>query len=123
MNAVPRKVIGTAPARGRFLSWGDVLILIALMVVLFAGLRLASPTLVVGPDIDLSPSSLPWYTMLSLGRLTASYALSILFSLVYGYIAARSRAAERIMLPVLDVLQSVPILSFLPVVVLRAKAG
>lgn len=48
----------------------------------------------------------------------AAYALSLVFSLVYGYYAARNRRAEQVMIPLLDVLQSVPILSFLPVALL-----
>ena len=44
------------------------------------------------------------------------------FSLIYGYYAARNRTAERVMMPLLDVLQSVPILSFLPVVILSLSA-
>jgi NitT/TauT family transport system permease protein len=52
----------------------------------------------------------------------AAYALSLLFTLVYGYVAAYSPRAERMMLPLLDVLQSVPILSFLPVVLLSFTA-
>jgi NitT/TauT family transport system permease protein len=46
----------------------------------------------------------------------AAYILSLLFTLVYGYVAAHHRTAEKILMPLLDVLQSVPILSFLPVV-------
>ena len=48
----------------------------------------------------------------------AAYILSLAFTLFYGYIAARNRTAEKILMPLLDVLQSVPILSFLPVVLL-----
>ena len=51
-----------------------------------------------------------------------SYVLSLLFSLVYGYFAARNRSAERVLMPTLDVLQSVPILSFLPIVILSLTA-
>ncbi len=47
-----------------------------------------------------------------------AYLLSLLFTLTYGYVAARNRTAEKILMPVLDILQSVPILSFLPVVLL-----
>jgi len=43
-----------------------------------------------------------------------AYLLSLLFSIVYVRIAAATLAAERIMIPLLDILQSVPILSFLP---------
>jgi NitT/TauT family transport system permease protein len=52
----------------------------------------------------------------------AAYLLSLVFSIAYGYSAARSKSAERWLMPVLDILQSVPILSFLPVVLLGLTA-
>jgi len=47
-------------------------------------------------------------------RMLAAYALSLGFSLAYGYYAATHRGGERVMIPVLDILQSVPILGFFP---------
>ena len=47
-------------------------------------------------------------------RMVAAYALSLAFALVYGYYAATHRTSERVMIPVLDILQSVPILGFFP---------
>src|SRR5205085_5964006 len=110
MNAVRRNTLGTAQPSDRLLSAGDVLILIALAFFLYFGLRLAIPypTPVIGPDINLSASALPWYAMLSLTRMAAAYFLSLSFSLIYGYAAARNKSAEKVLLPVLDVLQSVP---------------
>lgn len=52
----------------------------------------------------------------------AAYLLSILFTLLYGYFAAHHNRAGQVMMPLLDVLQSVPILSFLPVVLLGLSA-
>jgi NitT/TauT family transport system permease protein len=54
--------------------------------------------------------------------MAAAYFLSLVFSLAYGYLAARNRTARLVMMPLLDVLQSVPILSFLPVVLLGLSA-
>ena len=85
-------------------------------------LALGAPTAVEGPDISLSPTVLPVYALLSTGRMVAAYALSLLFTLVYGYVAAYNRRAEVVLMPLLDVLQSVPILSFLPVVLLSLSA-
>jgi NitT/TauT family transport system permease protein len=48
--------------------------------------------------------------------------LSLVFAIAYGYAAARSAAAERILIPLLDVLQSIPVLSFLPPVMLAMVA-
>jgi NitT/TauT family transport system permease protein len=106
------------------LSVGDALILLALATLLYVGVRLAirAPAAITGPALSLSPTALPWYALLSLGRMTAAYLLSLLFTLAYGYASARNRIAERILTPMLDVLQSVPILSFLPVVLLSLIA-
>jgi len=54
--------------------------------------------------------------------MAAAYLLSLCFSLFYGYAAARRRSARLVLMPLLDVLQSVPILSFLPVVLLSLTA-
>jgi NitT/TauT family transport system permease protein len=64
--------------------------------------------------IDLSAWALPKYTFFSLSRGLAAYALSLGFTLVYGYWAAKDRVAERVLIPLLDILQSLPILAFLP---------
>ncbi|MGC8496727.1 MAG: ABC transporter permease subunit [Thermoplasmata archaeon] len=56
------------------------------------------------------------YALYSFSRMLAAYILSFAFSVVYGFYAARSKRNERIMIPILDILQSVPILGFFPVV-------
>jgi NitT/TauT family transport system permease protein len=68
--------------------------------------------------INLSPSALPKYAMFSVLRIAAAYVCSLAFTLVYGYIAAYNARAEKFMLPLLDTLQSIPVLSFLPGVML-----
>lgn len=105
-------------------TWGDVVVILLMAVLLYGGARLAfdSPPIIEGPQISLNPSALPWYTLLSVGRMLAAYILSLLFTLTYGRSAAYNRRAESILLPLLDVLQSVPILSFLPVVLLGLSA-
>jgi NitT/TauT family transport system permease protein len=103
---------------------GDGLIILGITAALYLGVLLAfhSPAVVHGPEISLSPLALPWYALLSVGRMAAAYFLSLLFSLVYGYAAARNRDARMVLMPLLDILQSVPILSFLPVVLLSLTA-
>ncbi|MCC7353672.1 MAG: ABC transporter permease subunit [Anaerolineae bacterium] len=93
-------------------------------IALYVGARLAvnTPDIVRGPTISLSPWALPWFGALSVGRMMAAYVLSLLFALIYGYVAANNRRAEQLLMPLLDVLQSVPILSFLPVVLLGFSA-
>jgi len=105
-------------------SPGDGLILLGLTAVLYLGAKLAfrAPAVISGPEISLSFTALPWYALLSTTRMAAAYALSLVFSLAYGYAAARNLTAERTLLPLLDVLQSVPILSFLPLVLLSLSA-
>ncbi|MDH7475243.1 MAG: ABC transporter permease subunit [Anaerolineae bacterium] len=105
-------------------TWGDGLVLVGVAVLLYAGIRLAlgAPATVEGPTISLAPRALPRYAVYSVARMAAAYALSMLFTLVYGYLAAYNRRAEQVLMPLLDVLQSVPILSFLPVVLLSFSA-
>ncbi len=114
----------TRTPTGRRLGWSDLVVIAGIASLLYVGVRLAfaAPAEVQGPDISLSPAALPWYAALSVGRMTAAYALSLVFTLVYGYIAAYNRRAEQVLMPLLDVLQSVPILSFLPVVLLGLSA-
>ncbi len=73
-------------------------------------------------EISRGPRALPTYAAYSLVRIVIAYALSLGFALAYGYAAARSPAAERVLLPLLDILQSIPVLSFLPGVMLAMVA-
>jgi len=73
-------------------------------------------------EISRSPWALPAYAGYSLLRIAAAYLCSLAFTLVYGYIAAYNARAERFMIPLLDVLQSIPVLSFLPPVMLAMVA-
>jgi NitT/TauT family transport system permease protein len=73
-------------------------------------------------EISLKPSALPRYAMYSILRIVLAYLLSLCVALVYGYIAAYNRRAERFMIPLLDTLQSIPVLSFLPAVMVSMVA-
>ena len=75
-----------------------------------------------GVEISRSPWALPVYAGYSLLRIALAYVLSLIFALAYGYIAAYRPRAERFMIPLLDVLQSIPVLSFLPGVMLAMAA-
>lgn len=76
------------------------------------------------PEVEISRSAwmLPVYAGFSLLRIVVAYAFSLAFTLVYGYVAAYNAKAERFMIPLLDVLQSIPVLSFLPGVMLAMVA-
>ncbi len=106
-------------------TWIDVLV-VGFLVLLLYGLY-AVETQWRAPanstfEIDLSLAALPRYTFFSLCRGVAAFGLSFVFTLIYGYVAARVRGADRVMLPVLDILQSIPVLGFMPGVVLALAA-
>ena len=108
----------------RLLTFSDGVVLIGITALIYLGVRLAfaSPAVITGPEISLDPRTLPWYAARSLSRMTAAYLLSLIFTIFYGRGAAYHKRAEQILIPLLDVLQSVPILSFLPVVLLGLNA-
>ena len=72
--------------------------------------------------ISRSPRALPLYAFYSVVRISIAYVLSLLFALVYGYIAAYNKRLEGLMVAILDILQSIPVLSFLPGVMLAMVA-
>ncbi len=103
----------------------DVLMFAAGLALFYGVLAVARTWL--GPltpevEISRSPWALPAYAGYSLLRIGVAYTLSLVFTLVYGYVAAYSPRAERYMIPLLDVLQSIPVLSFLPGVMLAMVA-
>jgi NitT/TauT family transport system permease protein len=109
----------------RRLPWVDLLLVIGLVGLLFAFIDLGREwTGVHRPSvaIDLSPAALPRYTMFSLFRGLLAYLLSLGFTLVYGYWAAKDRVAARVLIPLLDILQSIPVLGFMPGLILALVA-
>jgi NitT/TauT family transport system permease protein len=67
--------------------------------------------------ISLDPWRLPEYALRTVLRMGAALVASLVFSLAYAALAAKNRTAEKILIPVLDILQSVPILGFLSITV------
>ncbi len=118
------RIFNTERSHRPLFTWGDFIVLAGIGGLLYLGARLAlnAPEIINGPQISLAPSALPWYTVLSMGRMLAAYLLSLVFALVYGRWAAYNHRAEQILIPLLDVLQSVPILSFLPIILLSLSA-
>jgi hypothetical protein len=104
----PAQVFTVPQPVERSFQWGD-------LVLIYAGVSLAvhTPLVLRGPDISLAPEVLPHYALRSVGRMAAAYLLSLVVALLYGRAAAEHRRAEQVLSPLLDVLQSVPILSFL----------
>lgn len=101
----------------------DVAVILGTLVLLALIARVGAGTLVsfvppgVMPGINLDPRNLPYYAGRSTLRMFIALICSTLFTLIYGYIAANSRRAEQILLPLLDILQSVPVLGFLSITV------
>jgi len=94
---------------------GAVIAVVYLMVVVG---RYWFGAIVPAATISRSPWAIPMYTVFSLVRMTAAYLLSLVFAVAYGYIAAYNKRLQAPMLATLDILQSIPVLSFLPGVML-----
>ena len=73
-------------------------------------------------EISHSPRALPLYAFYSLVRMMTAYVLSLAFAVGYGYVAAYTPRIETVMIAALDILQSIPVLSFLPGVMLAMVA-
>ena len=102
------------------------LLMFGLAIALFYAVLMVGKTW-LGPftpevAVSRSPWALPAYAGYSLLRIGIAYFFSLTFTLAYGYIAAYNPRAERFMIPLLDVLQSIPVLSFLPPVMLAMVA-
>ncbi|WP_213803487.1 ABC transporter permease subunit [Granulicella sp. dw_53] len=72
--------------------------------------------------ISQSPRALPLYAFYSVVRIGLAYLLSLVFAVGYGYLAAYNKRLEALMIAGLDILQSIPVLSFLPGVMLAMVA-
>jgi len=120
-------VTPTFPTRGavqRKLGFSpfDVVVGLALFLLVFAFIRVGRGTTVTLipsklSSLDTSPINLPYYAARSLLRMFVALFFSVIFSLVYAYAAARTRRLRRILVPALDILQSVPVLGYLSVTI------
>ena len=72
--------------------------------------------------VSLSPRALPQYAFYSVVRIFLAYVLSLVFAVSYGYLAANNKRVEAFMIAALDIMQSIPVLSFLPPVMLAMIA-
>jgi NitT/TauT family transport system permease protein len=91
-----------------------VLVIGAMVLIIYGGEQTALPLseLDVSP-VSLDPANLPLYALRTTLRMLLAIACSIIFTFVYAALAAKSRRAEMVLIPLLDILQSVPILGFL----------
>lgn len=90
-----------------------------LFMVAWATRQMAAPYDLGQPiPLSLDPGNLPEYALRTTLRMAAAMAASLGFTFVYGSLAAKSRRAGQVLIPLLDVLQSVPILGFLSITVM-----
>jgi NitT/TauT family transport system permease protein len=114
-----------APGSLRRLSFGlsdaavflGAILFLALLAKVGAGAFVAFAPAKALPAVSLDPRNLPYYAGRSTLRMFIALAASFAFTFVYGYAAACSRYAERVLIPLLDILQSVPVLGFLSITV------
>lgn len=100
------------------LNWVDSIILLFIFAILYSILNLGASMqapFILGDhsEISLEPFMLPYYAGRSLLRMFIAFGASLLFTLIYGYVAAKSQTAEKVLIPLLDMLQSIPVLGFL----------
>ncbi|HYK65689.1 MAG TPA: ABC transporter permease subunit, partial [Patescibacteria group bacterium] len=67
--------------------------------------------------VPVSTAQLPYYAFCSFYRMLAAYIIALIFSIIYGMAAGRSRHYERILIPAIDIAQSVPVVGFFPAAV------
>ena len=99
-------------------GWIDALVLLAVMGLLWSAMHFGRGMLVdfdpaSAPRLDATPSQIPYYAGRTLLRMWIAFSFSLFFAVSLGYLAAKNRLARSIILPALDVLQSVPVLGFL----------
>ncbi|MBS1847359.1 MAG: ABC transporter permease subunit, partial [Actinobacteria bacterium] len=109
----------TLQSRARFAADAAVVVAIAVMLWLLVsvahGVNEPFNPAHAASSVSTDPSTLPYAALRSLARMFAALFFSVVFTFVYATAAARSRRAEKILVPVLDILQSVPILGFLSI--------
>jgi NitT/TauT family transport system permease protein len=91
-----------------------ILVMGAMVLIVYGGEQTAAPlsALDVAP-VSLDPTNLPAYALRTTMRMLLAIVCSIVFTFIYAALAAKSRRAEMVLIPLLDILQSVPILGFL----------
>src|SRR5260221_3526816 len=91
-----------------------ILVIGAMVLIVYGGRQTTLPlsALDVSP-VSPDPTNLPLYALRTTMRMLLAIVCSIIFTFVYAALAAKSRRAEMVLIPLLDILQSVPILGFL----------
>jgi NitT/TauT family transport system permease protein len=91
-----------------------ILVIGSMVLIVYGGEQTLAPlsTLDIAP-VSLDPVNLPLYALRTTLRMLLAIVCSIIFTFIYAALAAKSRRAEMVLIPLLDILQSVPILGFL----------
>ena len=85
----------------------------ALALIALAGRETLEPLAVTAAPVSLDPAMLPHYALRTTLRMLAAMLAALIFTFAFGALAAKSRRAEVVLIPLLDILQSVPVLGFL----------
>ncbi|HEY0584578.1 MAG TPA: ABC transporter permease subunit [Pseudoduganella sp.] len=89
------------------------LVLAVLLAVAYGAMQMARPFVLGQPmPVSLDPAALPYYLLRTILRMFAALGFSLVFAFVFAAVAAKYRLAEKVLVPLLDVLQSVPVLGF-----------
>ena len=91
-----------------------ILVMGAMVLIVYGGEQTALPLSALDASpVSLDPTNLPVYALRTTMRMLLAIVCSIIFTFIYAALAAKSRRAEMVLIPLLDILQSVPILGFL----------
>lgn len=94
-----------------------VVVLTAITLIVWGSREMSTPYEVT-ETLSLDPRNLPYYALRTVLRMFFALIVSLVFSFVYASIAAKSKLGKLILIPILDILQSIPILGFLSITVI-----
>src|SRR5450432_4819902 len=111
---------GQQVAPGWRYGWIDAIVIVSVFALLWLLVALSGDMRVRfdelhPPPLALDVARIPYYTARTVLRMFIAFAAALAFTFVYGYVAAKSVRARKVMLPLLDILQSVPVLGFLSI--------
>ncbi len=123
MSPAPKKTFSkvnmTALSYPNYWDVGAVLFVLGIIVLICWGVKQMTMPYQLGQTIaiSLSPSYLPYYALRSVLRMLIAMVFSLIFTFIFGTLAAKNKHAARLIIPLIDILQSVPVLAFLSIVI------